>query len=186
MKTKRIVPVILLLGLLLPCHSKAQTPSYPVLLSDTFTFDKTTAIISWDGSDPANPPYPYQMGGVILNNVGISGIDVPFQLGYLNNGFLEPCNPAAWGVKTWTIGDGTNAGDTYTVSASTTCPYFTGEYGNYENSNNRLDGFSITATYVRTFKRTCGRYRCVTFPVDTLQGGTGTITEWDITPQAPQ
>jgi len=187
--------IALALAALVLAAAGARAQNYPVHISDTFSFDGTTAIIAYDGVTPANPPngaqaqFPYYMGAVELNNVGISGISVPYDLndsrgyGYLNNGYLQPCDGVAWGAKTWTIGDGTHAGDTYQVSASTTCPYFTGEYGTYENSNNRLDGFNVTATYVRTFVRTCGRYRCTTNPKDTLQGGTGTITEWDITPQ---
>jgi hypothetical protein len=197
---KRVLLVGLILGLLcaffITKTARAQTTTYPVLISDTFEFDGTTAIIAYDGATPANPPngaqaqFPYHMGGVVLNSVNISGITVPFDLnnsrgyGYLNNGDLRPCDTVTWGPQTWTVGNGTNVGDTYTVSASTTCPYFTGEYGTYENSNNRLDGFSVTATYMLTsFAKICPRGRpCYLKPVYTLQGGIGTITEWDITP----
>jgi len=176
----------------------AQTTTYPVLLSNTFTFSgyptsqpgTVVSITSYDGNTPANPPdgaqaqFPYHMGSVELSNAGISGISVPFELGYLNNGDLEPCDPGQWGAKNWIVGDGSlNTPGTYTVTASTTCPYFTGEWGTYLNSNNRLDGFNVTATYTREIVPSCGRFGCRGFhPVDTLQGGTGTITEWDITP----
>src|ERR1700758_1822376 len=119
-------------------------PSYAQTFSartDTFVFDKTSAITSWNGS----APYPYHMGAVILTGPNGPGIIIPFELGYLNNGYLVPCDPIAWSAKTWVIGTGANNGDTYVVSGSTTCPYFTGEYGTSGNSADVLDGFSVTA-----------------------------------------
>src|SRR5215472_12021457 len=94
--------------------------------SDTFVFDRNSQITSWDGSDPSAPPYPGDMGAVSLRtsfggSYG-SAIDAPFQLGYLNNGFLAPCDPLTLGPKVWTIGDGTNIGDTFTQYGATTCP----------------------------------------------------------------
>ena len=173
----KIVIAVLAVLLSFVTVAKAQT----VALSNTFVFNNTSQITSWDGSDPANPPYPSEMGAVSLNSSFGGGygsaIDVPFQLGYLNNGYLSPCNPIAFGPKTWTVGNGTHTGDTFTVSGSTTCPYFTGEYGTYENSNNRLDGFSVTATYVRTAHTACRFGRCTAYYTDTLQGGTGTVTD---------
>lgn len=177
MKLKLSSLLVLAFTLLLAVSAKAQTVSF----SDTFAFNNNSQITSWNGSDPANPPYPYEMGAVSLNSSFGGGygsaIDVPFQLGYLNNGYLSPCNPIAFGAKVWTKGDGTHTGDTFSVSGSATCPYFTGEYGNYENSNNRLDGFSVTANYIRTAHTACRYGRCTTYYTDTLQGGTGTVTD---------
>jgi hypothetical protein len=168
--------------LLLSFACVAQTSGLYPPQSTTFTFDQTTAITSYNGSDPANPPYPDDMGSVNLSNPN-PGIDVPWQLSYLNNGYLQPCDPLQWGAKVWILGDGTHAGDKYTLSAVTSCPYFTGEYGSYGDSTNILDGFSVTATYVRSFVRSCGRYNiCHTFPVDKLQGGTGEVTQTLINP----
>jgi hypothetical protein len=139
--------------------------------TDTFTFDNTSSIVSWDGSDPNNPPYPYEMGFVDLGNQ--PGIGIPWQLGYLNNGYLVPCNPLVWGSDTWVVGDGTHNGDTYTRPASTSCPYFTGEYGTSGNSSNILDSFSVVVKYVRTIRRVCSRGGCHNNITDTLVGGTG-------------
>ena len=151
--------------------------------SDTFVFDKNSQITSWDGSDPSAPPYPGDMGAVSLRtsfggSYG-SAIDAPFQLGYLNNGFLAPCDPLTLGPKVWTIGDGTNIGDTFTQYGATTCPYFTGEWGTYNNSNNRLDGFSVDATYtIVQGPRTCPRFKPCYYPhITVLTGGTGMITD---------
>ena len=155
--------------------------------TDTFVFNNQSAITSWDGSDPANPPYPYGMGAVCLTSIcggGYgSGIEIPFQLGYLNNGFLSPCNALTFSGKTWVIGDGTHNGDTYVITGSTLCPYFTGEYGTSGNSYNILDGFSVSVKYVRNFQRLCGRTGCHLFPVDMLQSGTGVAQQTEIVPQ---
>lgn len=173
---KLILAVIVMLSLF-AVQVRAQT----VVLSDTFAFDNNSQITSWNGSDPANPLYPGEMGAVSLTSSFGGGygsaIDVPWQFGFLNNGYLSPCNPIVFGPKTWTAGNGTHSGDVYNVSGSTTCPYFTGEYGNDYNSENRLDGFSVTATYVHTVHTSCSRGRCVNYFIDTLQGGTGTVTD---------
>jgi hypothetical protein len=147
--------------------------------SDTFVFDSRGLINSWDGSDPANPPYPYAMGSI---NLTTPGIVVPWELGYLNNGYLVPCDPIVYGPITWVIGDGTHSGDTYTKPGATTCPYFTGEYGSSGNSWNILDGFSVTVTYVRQFVRSCYRGRCHNYVNDVLQGGNGTLSQTEINP----
>jgi hypothetical protein len=154
--------------------------------ADSFVFNAQSAITSWDGSDPANPPYPYAMGVVCLTTqcgggYG-SGIEIPFELGYLNNGFLNPCNAITFSPKTWIIGDGTHNGDTFVVTGSTLCPYFTGEYGTSGNSYNILDGFNITATYVRQFFKSCSRYGCRLVPRDTLSGGIGVAQQTEINP----
>lgn len=148
-------------------------------LSNNFAFDATGAITEWDGVPNA---YPEDMGGVKLTPItgGYgSGIDVPWQLGYLNNGFLEPCNPITWGAKVWTKGTGSSIGDTFTVHGVTTCPDFTGEYGTGYNSNNRLEGFSVDANYkLAQGNRVCPRYRpCYYQVINALQGGTGTVTD---------
>jgi hypothetical protein len=168
--------ILALLTLSVPLCAQNLT-FYP--RTDTFVFDKAGEITSWDGSDSANPPYPYSMGSVNLSSP-FPGIDIPFQLGYLNNGFLQPCDPIAWEAKVWVIGDGTHKGDTYTLSGSTACPYFTGEYGASGNSYNIADSFSVVATYVRNFIKTCGHGHCIVLPKDTLSGGTGVAQQKEI------
>jgi hypothetical protein len=176
MKRALLAAAVLMLSFV-TASAKAQT----VVLSGAFVFNSNSQITSWNGSDPATPPYPNEMGAVSLYSSFGGGygsaIDVPSQLGFLNNGYLSPCNPISFGPKTWISGSGTQSGDKYTVSGSTTCPYFTGEYGNYDNSNNLLAGFSIMATYVHTGHTSCRYGRCVTYYIDVLQGGTGTVTE---------
>src|ERR1700739_939331 len=176
MKRALLAAAVLMLSFV-PVSTKAQTVSF----SDTFAFNNNSQITSWNGSDPSNPPYPSEMGAVSLNSSFGGGygsaIDVPWQFGFLNNGYLSPCNPIAFGSKVWTKGDGTHTGDAFSVSGSTTCPYFTGEYGSYDNSNNRLEGFSVTASYVRTVHTVCRYGKCTTYYVDGLQGGSGTVTD---------
>ena len=106
-----------------------------------------------------------------------SYIDVPFELGFLNNGYLAGCDPISFGAKVYTVGDGTHAGDKFSVSGSTTCPYYTGEYGTYLDSDHRLDGFNVTANYVISTSRVCGRFGCHAYLTTTLTGGAGEVVE---------
>jgi hypothetical protein len=177
--------LMVLLLALVPIKAQAQAvPSY-----NNFAFNASSVITSWNDSDPANPPYPEDMGKVSLQT-DLSGgygsaISVPQQLGYLNHGELSPCDHINFDPKVWTSGDGTHSGDTFTQHGSTSCPYFTGEWGTYQNSNNRLDGFSVDANYVHTIttKVVCGRGGCVKQITikDTLTGGKGTVTETTLT-----
>jgi hypothetical protein len=148
--------------------------------SDQFTFDGTGAVVTWNGVANA---YYGDMGSVSIQSQFGGGygsaIDVPWQLGYLNNGFLSPCDPMVPSAKVWTIGDGTHIGDAFTQHFATTCPYFTGEWGSYNNSTNRLDSFSVDANYVYVKgPRTCPRFKPCYYPiVVTLAGGSGTVTD---------
>jgi hypothetical protein len=173
---KRLATLILALVGLCPIVVGAQAGT--VVLSATFTFDSSSAITVWNDVPNA---YPEDMGAVSLNSAFGGGfgssLDVPFQLGFLNNGYLADCNPLAWGQKTYTVGDGTHNGDAFTVSGSTTCPYYTGEYGTYENSDNLLVGWSAVANYTMVQHKSCYRGRCITYFTSVLQGGNGVVTE---------
>jgi hypothetical protein len=142
--------------------------------ANAFTFNASSNIISWNGSDPANPPYPLDMGKVSLDTQFGGGwgasISVPWQLGYLNHGELNDCLKITnWGPRVFTKGDGTHAGDTFTETGSTTCPYF--------NSNNLQDGFGVVASYIVKQNKSCGNGRCIYYFTYPLTGGTGTVTE---------
>lgn len=182
-KLWKLAPVLLLA--VLPLW--AQNPG-DIVLSADFTFgplpttlNATCApILSWNGVIDA---YPENMGDVCAFSYN-TGISIPFQLGFLNNGSLEPCNPMNWGNKTWgtredgTPMDGTQAGDTYTQSGGTTCPYFTNEYGG-TLGDHVLAGFVITAdfTMVKVTPK-CFRFPCPKpYLKPVLQGGKGTATE---------
>jgi hypothetical protein len=80
-------------------------------------------------------------------------------------------------MKAYKIGDGTCNGDAFTVPGNTTCPYHTGEYGTYENSNNLLVGRSVVANYTVVQRKSCYRGRCSTYFTSVLQGGKGLVTE---------
>jgi hypothetical protein len=173
---------ILLGALIVLGATSAKTSAQAINFSNNFAFDAKGAITSWDGVPNAYP----DMGAVSLYTSFGSGfgsaIDVPFELGYLNNGFLAPCDPLMWGTKTWTIGDGTHNGDVYTIHGVTTCPYFTGEWGDYQNSNHRLDGFSVDANFVTELVCKKDRFRrcvkpLVLIPIYMLTGGAGTVTD---------
>jgi hypothetical protein len=157
--------------------------SAQVNFSNNFAFDDKGTITSWDGVPNA---YPGDMGAVSLytsfGGTFGSAISVPFRLGYLNNGDLAPCDPVVWGIKTWLVGDGKHNDDTYTIHAETTCPYFTGEWGTVNNSDHRLDGFSVDAIFITVLVCKQDRWhRClkpvVYLPTYVLTGGTGTVTD---------
>jgi cysteine-rich repeat protein len=88
-----------------------------------------------------------------------SGMDIPFQLDYPNNGFLLDNTPFTWGPQ---VSTGSN---TYTQSGTAA---YTG-YG---------AGVVVTVNtnVVITYQQYCGRTGCHLFPVDTLTGGTGVVT----------
>jgi hypothetical protein len=143
--------------------AKAQT----VVLSATFTFGSTipcSDITSWNGNSAA---YPEDMGAICLSQGDPYGgygsyLDVPFQLGFLNDGYLAGCNPLAWGQKTFTSGDGTHNGDTFTWPANTTCPYYTTPSG-------LSVGFSIVGSFTVVQHKSCRYGRCVTWFSNVLQ-----------------
>jgi hypothetical protein len=172
-KFPRLASIILLASAV---SAHAQT----VVLSDGFTFNGGTpcsAITTWNGNPNA---YPGDMGAICLaqgdaEGGGGSYLDVPWQFGFLNNGYLAGCDPIAWGSKTFTIGNGTHVGDAYTMAGTTACPYYTGEYGGA--SDNLAVGFSVTASYVVGTKCNYYRGRCIPYFVNVLQGGSGTVVE---------
>ena len=148
----------------------------------TFTFGPTTAcsaIVLNDDPNLTGTICPYQ--GDPSGGYG-SFIDVPYQLGFLNNGYLAGCDPMVWGQKTFaqrpdgTIGDGTQAGDTFRQPASTTCPYYTGEYGG-AIPDNFLPQFSIVGNFTVEKIISCGRYGCRSHLKTSLTGGTGVVEE---------
>lgn len=181
----RLLAGMLLLFSIIAIAGPAHAQTYQGPHSDTFTFAGLAGnatcsdILSWDGVTDA---YPEDMGAICLNQGDPGGgfgsfVDVPFQLGYLNNGYLAGCNAITFGPKVFSIGDGTHTGDAFSISGSTTCPGYTGEWGNYLDSNNRLDGFNVTANYTVAKRTSCYRGRCTTFYTNTLQGGTGVVTD---------
>src|ERR1700739_5118036 len=95
MKRALLAAAVLMLSFV-PVSTKAQTVSF----FDTFVFNANSQITSWNGSDPANPPYPSEMGAVSLNSSFGGGygsaIDVPRQVGFLDNRYLSPCYPLAF------------------------------------------------------------------------------------------
>jgi hypothetical protein len=154
---------------------KAQS----VVKSATFTFGPavtTTAtcfpVTMWNGVTNA---YPEDMGAICPyqgDSYGGYGsfLSVPWQLGFLNNGYLAGCNPMIWGQKTPTNGDGTHAGDTFTQPATTTCPYYT-------TPNGVSVGFNIVGNFTVVKHTSCGRYGCRSFLSNVLTGGTGVVEE---------
>jgi hypothetical protein len=168
--------------------AQAQTPPPPA----EFTFAGTpplpngttpacSAITSWNGDSTI---YPEDRGAICLYQGSPSGgygayLSVPWQLGFLNNGFLEGCDPLKWDSKVFTIGNGTHAGDAFTVAGSTTCPYYVCEYGCA--TSDYLVGWSVVASYTVIQRKSCNLGRCVTYLTNVLTGGTGTVEETALT-----
>jgi cysteine-rich repeat protein len=88
-----------------------------------------------------------------------SGMEIPWQLGYPNNGFLLDQTPFTWGPMVWT------SSNTFTQAGSAA---YTG-YGAGVVVNVNVD-------VVVTSQQYCGRTGCHSFPVDTLTGGTGEVS----------
>jgi hypothetical protein len=145
----------------------------------------TSATFTFSGGMGTCQPTVYNgdptLNGWICLNQGdpIGGygsyLDVPFQLGFLNNGYLAGCNTITWDPKVFTIGNGSHNGDAFTVHGSTTCPYYTDEYG--ASVSHFLDGFSVDANYTVLQHRSCNRGRCITYFTNVLLGGNGEATQ---------
>jgi len=182
---KKLFAVLATLALLvvghfaLPAHAQGTGYFAP---SATFAFGPgapCSSITEWNGDPNA---YPDEMGAVCLYQGDPYGgpgsfLSAPFQLGFLNNGYLAGCNSLTWQAKVFTKGDGTHVGDTYTQIGATTCPYYTGEYGTFQNSDHRLVGWNVVANFTIVAHRSCTRYGCRTFLSSALTGGTGTVEE---------
>jgi hypothetical protein len=133
----------------------------------TFAFGSGTPcepITQWNGVPNA---YPDAMGAICLTQGDPYGgygsyLDIPFQLGFSNDGYWAGCNPITWGPKVFTIGNGTHTGDAFTVNGSTSCP----TYG--ANA-----GFTVVVNYTVMAYRSCNRGRCVNSYVNSVTNGTG-------------
>jgi hypothetical protein len=180
MKLKFILPALVVLASLSAIPAAAQIHFEPT--SATFAFGGGTAacqpITEWNGVPNA---YPYDMGSICLTSGDGRGsygsfLGIPNELGFLNNGLLEGCDPIAWDPKIYTIGDGKHAGDTFTQHGVTTCPYYTDEYG--IDVSHFLDGFSADTTYVVVLVRVYVPRKGYQYvPSPRLAGGTGTATQ---------
>jgi hypothetical protein len=150
--------------------------------SATFSFTAPThnavceVITSWNGVPNA---YPQDMGAVCFNgdNGYGSSLFVPSELGFLNNGFLSPCDAIAWDPKNFTLGDGTHSGDLFSVHGSAACPYFVDEYG--ADVSHFLVSFTVDANYQVVIKTVYSprSHRYVSTLGYALLGGSGEVTQ---------
>jgi hypothetical protein len=187
MKTNRLLMAALAAAVWFPIVTEAQTPppanftfaGIPILPNGTIP--PCSSITSWNGDPNA---YPNDMGAICLHQGDPLGgygsyLDAPFQLGFLNNGYLAGCNPLSWQPEVFTIGDGTHAGDAFTVAGSTTCPYYVCEYGCATSDD--LVGWNVVASYTVVQRKSCTRFRCTFYLTSVLTGGTGTVDETALT-----
>jgi hypothetical protein len=174
-KVAALALALFVLGLSATAVSAQWAPT-----SATFVFaapvDKSNCetITAWNDSTD-------ETGTICLNQADSFGgygsyINIPYQLGFLNGGDLAGCDPIVWGAKNYTTGDGTHAGDTFTVHGSTTCPYYTDEYG--ASVSHFLDGFSVDVNYLVVRRPpVCYGRRCFRLLTSVVTGGSGEATQ---------
>ena len=151
------------------CTSRAQ------LLSASFTFgglpspftsqQRCANITSWTPSGPFLP----DSGEICLAlyPAVYTSIEIPFQLGFPNNGYLQGCEPTVWGPLVWQNGGSQN------VAGSTAIQTFVAS-GCYDGGNTTV---TATVKYVVVSFRSCGRTGCRTFYGNQVTGGSGTVTD---------
>lgn len=167
---KRLIWLFGLCLLVMSANVSAQTT-----LTATFTYGPlygspgTTCsnILSWNGVPNA---YPEDMGAVCTGQADpdsgpepyYSFLGVPWQLGFQS---LGACN-ITWGARTYARGDGTHTGDTFNWPATSSNCY---------NAPNVT--FTTIGSYTVTMHTSCYRGHCITYAINTLQGGSGFVTE---------
>ena len=147
-----------------------------------------TATFGWAGStdssqlvelaningQPVDQASGYAGAIQIVNGSFLWLLDLPSPLDgvtFPNNGYLDCSSPIAFGAKQWgtrpngTKMDGTQAGDSYTLSGTTGCALPDG-----------TTAISITEFRTIVAQRYCRYGQCRTFLVDKMTGGSGTVT----------
>jgi len=135
MKCRFAVVAAALAVLGLPCLSRAQSATFTFggqpnpLTSTSLQTEHCSEMTSWNGIPALNPdgtpnidnPFPYNMGDICLQIYpsAYTDIDVPWQLGFPNNGFLQQCAPTVWGPLVF---DGSGAQN---IAGSTATQTFT-------------------------------------------------------------
>jgi hypothetical protein len=161
----RALPLLFLLTL----ASFAQTASYTfggtlsgyyVLGGHPQSLNGCVNNTSWNGTS-----YPADNGEFCINyEPTVSGITIPYELGFPNNGYLLQSCTMTFGSPVYTSGNGTQVGDTFSISGSATCNY-------------NVNITSFTQNFVVTSVVTHCRYgKCITDVNYSLIGGSGTVT----------
>jgi hypothetical protein len=164
MKLRLALPILLLFGVF-GTLTQAQTA--------TFTWNGSTdssQLIELATIDnlPVNQSNGYGGAIQIVNGGFLWLLELPWSLGFPNDGFLDCSSKITFGTKQWgtrpdgTKMDGTKAGDYYTLTGTTTCPLWNG-----------TTDISLTALRQMVSYRSCGHGVCRTFLGDTMEGGIG-------------
>jgi hypothetical protein len=144
-----------------------------------------TATFTWVGStdssqllelatingQPVNQATGYGGAIQIVNGSSLWLLELPESLGFPNNGFLDCETAIAFGAKQWGTRsdgsqmDGTQAGDYYTLTGTTSCPLWNG-----------TTSISITEFREMIQHRSCGHGVCKNYLVDTMENGSGSAT----------
>ena len=180
MKCRFAVVAAALAVLGLPCLSRAQSTTFTFggqpnpLTSTSLQTEHCSEMTSWNGIPALNPdgtpnidnPFPYNMGDICLQIYpsAYTDIDVPWQLGFPNNGFLQQCAPTVWGPLVF---DGSGAQN---IAGSTATQTFTSS-GCYDGDNTTI---TATVNYVVVSRRFC-HYICKTSYANQVTGGSGSV-----------
>lgn len=154
---KTALPLLLFGAGLNVAAQTSATFAYGTILSNN-----CSAITAWNGITDA---YPQDMGTVCFNFYPnpLSGMDIPWQLGFPNNGLLPNETPFTWGAQLFNSGNATTNGSTFSQ-------YGTAFYSDYGVT------VSVTANFLVHVSKSCNRGVCRTYVTNTLTGGTGTVS----------
>lgn len=157
---KHSICVLLLLASLSATAVSAQTATF------TWNGDATNGVnLATIDGQPTNPATGYGGGIQLTNGYMLSLLDLPESLGFPNNGYLDCETVITWGSKVWVIGDGTHAGDSYTITGTTSCPQWNG-----------TTNINVTEYRRMVAHRYCRYSVCKTSLIDTMENGFGTAT----------
>ena len=160
----KLLPLLFLLSL----SAFAQTASftfggtlngYYVLGGTPKSLNGCVNNTSWNGTS-----YPDNGEFCINYEATVSGITIPYELGFPNNGYLLQSCTMSFGAPVYTNGNGTHAGDTFSISGAAVCK---------DNVNITTFTQNFVVTKVVT---TCRYGRCLTDVDYSLVGGSGTAT----------
>jgi hypothetical protein len=149
-----------------------------LVLSATFAWAQSgpSATFTWNGSTDSSQLINLASvngqpnGGAIqiVNGSFLWLLELPESLGFPNNGYLDCQTAITFGANQWgtradgSTMNGTQAGDYYTKSGTTSCPLWNG-----------TTAISLTEYRVFIAHRYCYRGVCKTSLTDTMENGSG-------------
>jgi hypothetical protein len=160
----KTLPLLFLLLFGIVSHMAAQTNS-ATFAYGAVNSGNCSAITEWNGVVDA---YPADMGEVCFNfgENPYSGMEIPWQLGFPNNGYLLENTPFTWAPPVFTNGNATTDGSTYHQAGVAA---YTG-YGAGVT-------VSVTVNFTVHVHKACRYSVCRTYLTDTATGGAGMVSQ---------